>query len=102
DASEADAGRLITGRNLERHGIGVHRSLRRRQFDFVEMRLAIRGCIDAQALHCGWLLLVWHAETKHAYHKGSGVTPRVSCESPGVGHERARRGAGPTPPSYLV
>jgi len=25
----------------------------RRQFDFVEMRLAIRGGIDAQAFHCG-------------------------------------------------
>src|ERR1700731_3870249 len=52
DAGEADAGRLITGRNVERHGIGVHRPLRRRQFDFVEMRLAIQGGIDAQALHC--------------------------------------------------
>src|SRR5882724_4010935 len=52
DAGEADAGRLITGRNLERHGIGVHRPLRRRHFDFVEMRLAIRGGVDAQTLHC--------------------------------------------------
>ena len=36
DAGDADAGRRITGRNLERHGIGVYRPLRRRQFDFVE------------------------------------------------------------------
>jgi hypothetical protein len=46
DAGDADAGHRITGRNIERLGIGMHRSLGPRQLDFVEARLAIRAGID--------------------------------------------------------
>jgi hypothetical protein len=42
----------VTGRNMERHGRGAP-TFRRWQFDLFEMRLAIRGGIDAQALHFG-------------------------------------------------
>lgn len=51
DVSNADSGRRITGCNVERHGIRMHRPLRRRQFNFVEMRFTIWSGEDTQTLH---------------------------------------------------
>lgn len=53
DMCDANAGRRVHGCHVERHGIRVHRPLRRRQVDLTEMRLTITAGIDAQALHAG-------------------------------------------------
>lgn len=50
DMGDADAGSRVASRDIERNGVRMNRPFGGRQINFVEMRLAVRRGIDAQAL----------------------------------------------------